>query len=53
MRVNGIPTETLLVFEGTNGSKLSVPLLFFAGSYKRITDDVSRAISRTDLRNTT
>ncbi len=53
MRVNGIPTETSLVFERTNGPKLTVSLLYFAGSQKRIANEINHAISRTDLRNVT
>jgi hypothetical protein len=44
MSVNGIPTERLLIFEGTAGWKISVPLLFFAGSQSRIVADLTRAI---------
>jgi hypothetical protein len=53
IRVNGIPTDRSLVFEGTEGWKLSVPLLFFGGSQRQITDDLQRAINRTDLREAT
>ena len=53
MRVNGIPTETSLVFERTNGPRLTVPLLYLAGSQKRIANEINQAISRTDLRDVT
>jgi len=46
-RINGIPTDRSLVFEGTKGWRLSVPLLYFAGSQSRVTDDLNRAINRT------
>ena len=51
MRVNGIPTETSLVFERTNGPRLTVPLLYLAGSQKRIANEINQAISRTELRD--
>lgn len=52
MRVNGIPTDRSLVFEGVEGWKLSVPLLFFNGSQTQIAADLNRSISRTDLHDT-
>jgi hypothetical protein len=50
IRVNGFPTSSSLVFEGVQGWRLSVPLLYLAGSQKQIVDDLNLAIARTDLR---
>jgi hypothetical protein len=50
IRFNGVATSSLLVFEGTQGWRLSVPLLYLSGSQKQIIDDINLAIGRIDLR---
>jgi len=48
MRVNGIPTESNIVFEGEDW-KVEVPTMFFKGSRDSITEKIAEAYQRTDL----
>ena len=49
MRVNGIPTTSEIQFEGTEGWKIGVDTLYFAGSRESLAASIAEAMERTDL----
>ena len=49
VRINGIPTTSEIVFEGTDGWEVRVPTVFFSGTRKGIAGRIGQAIERTDL----